>query len=221
VLSTLTNTETEVRGVAGWIVKNGRSRDNLAMQFQEKLPGYEADVRVFDVGGYQFAIVKDFMGLYIYGYVSKDGRYFDPQTRRYLESYLPVAILCLDCEWIYSGSSVCPKCGSDEQFPLARALNRQLGAVKAMPEPSYQRLRPAVGESVNEGPLWNKVKRLARKAKRRVMGKPARRPALKSTPWGPVPKRRARRESVSTSFRTAIRESMGGDDPTWKPEVNR
>lgn len=37
---------------------------------------------------------------------------------------LKEALLCIDCESLYSFSSHCPHCGSQVGFPLERALNR-------------------------------------------------------------------------------------------------
>ena len=37
---------------------------------------------------------------------------------------LQEALLCVDCESLYSFSSHCPECGSQVSYPLGRALNR-------------------------------------------------------------------------------------------------
>lgn len=37
---------------------------------------------------------------------------------------LQEALLCVDCESLYSFSSHCPQCGSQVSYPLGRALNR-------------------------------------------------------------------------------------------------
>ena len=37
---------------------------------------------------------------------------------------LEEALLCVDCESLYSGSGHCPHCGSQVAYPLVRALNR-------------------------------------------------------------------------------------------------
>ena len=64
---------------------------------------------------------------------------------------LQEAILCVDCEALYSISSRCPQCGSEISFPLARALNRGdtvAGLLSTMPShAALARLRP-VGATV-------------------------------------------------------------------------
>lgn len=85
VLSTLTNTESELQLTASWIQKHGNKVVHQKLEFQELIPDYEADMEVWDVSGYQFALVKDFMGLYIYGWVPKSGKYWDPRTKKYLK----------------------------------------------------------------------------------------------------------------------------------------
>jgi hypothetical protein len=37
---------------------------------------------------------------------------------------LQEAVLCIDCESLYSHSNHCPECGSQVGFPLGRALDR-------------------------------------------------------------------------------------------------
>ncbi|HEX9800545.1 MAG TPA: hypothetical protein VGC00_10305 [Thermoanaerobaculia bacterium] len=34
------------------------------------------------------------------------------------------AVLCIDCELLYSNANRCPACGSQVSYPLGRALNR-------------------------------------------------------------------------------------------------
>lgn len=41
---------------------------------------------------------------------------------------LEEALLCVDCESLYSGSGHCPQCGSQVAYPLVRALNRPAGS---------------------------------------------------------------------------------------------
>jgi len=37
---------------------------------------------------------------------------------------LEEALLCVECESLYSDSSHCPQCGSRVSYPISRALNR-------------------------------------------------------------------------------------------------
>lgn len=86
VLSSLTNSESELKYTAIWIRKHGKKVDKAHLDFEGKLPGYEADLEVWDVSGYQFALVEDFMGVYIYGWIPKGKRkYFDPKQKKYLK----------------------------------------------------------------------------------------------------------------------------------------
>lgn len=85
VLSTLTNTESELQLTASWIKKHGNKVVHQKLEFEELIPDYEADMEVWDVAGYQFALVKDFMGLYIYGWVPKSGKYWDARQKKYLK----------------------------------------------------------------------------------------------------------------------------------------
>ena len=41
---------------------------------------------------------------------------------------LQEAVLCIDCECLYSHSNHCPQCGIQVSFPLGRALDRPVGA---------------------------------------------------------------------------------------------
>jgi hypothetical protein len=47
---------------------------------------------------------------------------------------LQEALLCVDCESLYSFSSHCPQCGSQVSYPLGRALNRTAGAAAFLTE---------------------------------------------------------------------------------------
>lgn len=52
------------------------------------------------------------------------------------------ALLCIDCESLYSLSSQCPQCGSRVSFPLSRALNRRVpsaGVLAMSPAPKAKR----------------------------------------------------------------------------------
>ena len=47
---------------------------------------------------------------------------------------LQEALLCVDCESLYSFSSHCPQCGSQVSYPLGRALNRTAGTESFLAE---------------------------------------------------------------------------------------
>jgi len=45
------------------------------------------------------------------------------------------AVLCVECEWIFDHASHCPRCGCQVTFPIARAMDRRLGAVGRLSRP--------------------------------------------------------------------------------------
>jgi hypothetical protein len=72
------------------------------------------------------------------------------------------AVLCIDCELLYSNANRCPSCGSQVSYPLGRALNRPdaIGAPLrgVMPvHEAQQRSRALVGM----GPWGNPLLRTA------------------------------------------------------------
>ena len=68
VISTLSNSETEVKAMAAWLKRHGVKDDEMAMRFHDLLPGYGADIQVWNAEGYTFCVVRDPMGYYIYGW---------------------------------------------------------------------------------------------------------------------------------------------------------
>ena len=52
------------------------------------------------------------------------------------------AQLCVDCEWLYADSTICPRCGSHVAFPVARAMNHSVSVVARFAAP--RRLPAAV-----------------------------------------------------------------------------
>jgi hypothetical protein len=60
---------------------------------------------------------------------------------------LQEALLCVDCEALYSLASHCPECGSQVAYPLGRALNRE--AASASPAPSSRKRR--LGRGLPQG----------------------------------------------------------------------
>jgi hypothetical protein len=49
---------------------------------------------------------------------------------------LQVAVLCVECEWIFDHASHCPRCGCQVIFPIARAMDRRLAAVGRISQPA-------------------------------------------------------------------------------------
>lgn len=60
----------EVQAVASWLQLYGERVTDAELKFTEVMPGYEANLRIYAADGYEFMVVKDFAGYYIYAYVS-------------------------------------------------------------------------------------------------------------------------------------------------------
>jgi len=61
------------------------------------------------------------------------------------------ALLCIDCEWLYSASTHCPRCGSQVAYPVARAMNDDRAAVGRFLVSRRARLKPRPREPVFVG----------------------------------------------------------------------
>lgn len=68
VLSSLTNRPRELAYMGDWIIKNGHKNAEMTIRLANLVRGYSAEVDVWDVEGYRFAVVADMMGTYIYGW---------------------------------------------------------------------------------------------------------------------------------------------------------
>ncbi|MTH95215.1 hypothetical protein [Roseibium sp. RKSG952] len=67
-VTTLTNDETEVRHLMAWIQRYGQKDDEAVIEFEATIPGYDAEVQLWNVQDYGFLVVKDFGGYYVYGW---------------------------------------------------------------------------------------------------------------------------------------------------------
>ena len=72
VLSTLSNSDTEVKGVMAWIRDNGVKNDEAEVKMDELVPGYKGNTQVWNVDDHTFLLVQDFAGYYIYSWPSTD-----------------------------------------------------------------------------------------------------------------------------------------------------
>lgn len=72
VVSTLTNSKEEVAGMATWIQKHGRRITEGEIENIEQLGGYGAKVQLWYARGFEFLMVKDFAGIYIYSWDAKN-----------------------------------------------------------------------------------------------------------------------------------------------------
>ena len=68
VITTLTNPEDDVKRMMGFIRKNGIRDDEARIDFSRVMPGYQAETQLWRMVGYEFLLVKDMMGYYIYGW---------------------------------------------------------------------------------------------------------------------------------------------------------
>jgi len=66
------NSTREVRGVANWVQKFGKKVDSANIDFSASIPGYNAQIEHYTVGGVRFKLVKDDFGEYIYCWPEQD-----------------------------------------------------------------------------------------------------------------------------------------------------
>jgi len=81
-VTTLTNDEIEVRALMAWIKANGIRDDRAEMDFGQTIPGYRADVQIWNVKDYSFLLVKDFAGYYVYGWPGGRGVHLENDAPR-------------------------------------------------------------------------------------------------------------------------------------------
>lgn len=62
------NETIELNAVSSFIKKNGTRNTDAEIEIEALMPGYGADVSVFDAKGYTFMLVEDFAGRYIYSW---------------------------------------------------------------------------------------------------------------------------------------------------------
>lgn len=67
------NTSKEINAVANWVVKNGEPVTTGEIEFN-LMPGYSADVKVFDVDEVEVMLVKDDHGQYIYAWPASESK---------------------------------------------------------------------------------------------------------------------------------------------------
>jgi hypothetical protein len=66
------NEQRELNAVAGMVDTYGERRGDYEMKFDRILPGYEADIRVYEYKNQIFCLVKDFAGSYIYSWPAEN-----------------------------------------------------------------------------------------------------------------------------------------------------
>lgn len=78
------NPEQDVKGMMAWIMKNGVRDHNAKIDFNRIMPGYSADYSLWKTAEYSFLVVKDFGGIYIYGFTGGRGVHLgaNPERKR-------------------------------------------------------------------------------------------------------------------------------------------
>lgn len=66
------NEQRELNAVAGMVNAYGERRGDYEMKFDRILPGYEADIRVYEYKDQIFCLVKDFAGSYVYSWPAEN-----------------------------------------------------------------------------------------------------------------------------------------------------
>jgi hypothetical protein len=75
------NTTQEVNAVAGYLREYGTDLGSGDIDFNQVMPGYQADTHMYSAGGIRWMLVKDFAGQYIYCWPESDSVDYDPQKR--------------------------------------------------------------------------------------------------------------------------------------------
>ncbi len=66
------NSDTELAVVARYMRKYGQLDQEMSLDFEQTMPGYTGDVKIYKTNNYTFCVVVDFMGKYVYAWPSKD-----------------------------------------------------------------------------------------------------------------------------------------------------
>lgn len=75
------NTTQEVNAVAGYLREHGKDLGSGDIDFNQVMPGYQADTHMYSAGGIRWMLVKDFAGQYIYCWPETDSVDYDPQKK--------------------------------------------------------------------------------------------------------------------------------------------
>ena len=96
VMSTLSNPEQQVQRTYAGILRDGEKVRDMEFDFSPVMPGYTAEGEVWRVedpqssaAGYEFLLIKDFAGHYVYGYPSTASKVYikdETPVTAYLES---------------------------------------------------------------------------------------------------------------------------------------
>ena len=79
------NSEEEMKAVGKWLLQNGTRKREDELNFDQVLPGYAAKVVVYNYKSFDFMVVKDFVGTYIYSYANTDLALLEAAGRKRLK----------------------------------------------------------------------------------------------------------------------------------------
>lgn len=74
VVSTLSNPQNDTAKIMKAISDNGHLVKDLSYDFEQSMPGYKADAKLYRYGDKQFLLVSDFAGKYIYAWEASEGK---------------------------------------------------------------------------------------------------------------------------------------------------
>lgn len=80
MIGTTLNPTPEVQKVMAWIKKHGQKEDEMVMDFSQYIPNYTAQVQVWRMSGFQFALCHDISGYYVYGWPETNREVTDLHT---------------------------------------------------------------------------------------------------------------------------------------------
>lgn len=66
------NTNAEINAVAKWLKNAGQEVSSGDVDFSDFMPGYKADIKMYDAAGCRFLLVEDFAGRYVYVWPHND-----------------------------------------------------------------------------------------------------------------------------------------------------
>ena len=67
--------------MAGYLRDHGKDLGPGDVDFNQVMPGYQADTHMYSAGGIRWMLVKDFAGEYIYCWPETDSVDYDPQKK--------------------------------------------------------------------------------------------------------------------------------------------
>jgi hypothetical protein len=81
VVSTLSNSQNDTAKIMKAISDNGHLVKDLSYDFEQSMPGYKADAKLYQYGDKQFLLVSDFVGKYVYAWEASEGKIKAPVER--------------------------------------------------------------------------------------------------------------------------------------------